>query len=457
MIDPLPMHSANPELVFPAFTDTADGAAQVLALERQLDQTQWWPAERIRQQQARQLARLVAHARAHVPFYAGRLEDADHDILDARWWRALPPLTRTEVRRNADQLASRGPAHGGVRRIFTSGSTGVPLEVRQSDAWFIMLLALKLRFYRWYGYDFRGTMVEIRALREASGVRERVHPAWEWPYGALYRTGPWIELDVFAPVDEQIAALERHAPHYLLTMANNLRALARGFRRAGTRLPTLQWIRTFGERLDPDLRAECREIFGAGVIDLYGAVECGYAAIQCPRHEHYHVQSEFNVVEILDDAGRPCRPGEIGRIVVTPLQNFAMPLLRYETGDLAEPGEPCACGRGLPVLRRIVGRENDALVLPSGERRFATFASRVLGPISAVEQFQIVQKTTDLVIVRLVLERALTDAEQQQIRSGVSRQVGPDFAVELEVVPGIPPTPGGKRREFVSEVAARAR
>ena len=103
---------------------------------------------------------------------------------------------------------------------------------------------------------------------------------------------------------------------------------------------------------------------------MYSAAEAGYLALQCPQQEHYHIQSESALVEVLDEAGNPCRPGETGTMVVTPLHNFAMPLIRYAIGDIAEVGAPCACGRGLPVLARLLGRVRQMLVLPSGARRY---------------------------------------------------------------------------------------
>src|SRR3546814_13116510 len=86
-----------------------------------------------------------------------------------------------------------------------------------------------------------------------------------------------------------------------------------------------------------------------------------YLALQCPEHEHYHVQSEAVLLEVLDEEDRPCRPGEVGRVVVTPLTNFAMPMIRYAVGGLAAVGAPCPCGRGLPVLTRILGRARDKI------------------------------------------------------------------------------------------------
>src|SRR3546814_10844500 len=114
----------------------------------------------------------------------------------------------------------------------------------------------------------------------------------------------------------------------------------------GIAFPRLREVRTLSELLPPETRRLCRDVWGLKIADLYSTQEAGYLALQCPEHEHYHVQSEAVLLEVLDEEDRPCRPGEVGRVVVTPLTNFAMPMIRYAVGDLDEVGAPCPCGRG---------------------------------------------------------------------------------------------------------------
>jgi phenylacetate-CoA ligase len=130
----------------------------------------------------------------------------------------------------------------------------------------------------------------------------------------------------------------------------------------GIRFPRLREVRTSGEPVGATTRQLCRDAWNVPVTDVYAAAEAGCIALQCPGSEHYHVQSESVLVEVLDGWNRACAPGTVGRVVVTTLQNFAMPLVRYDIGDLAEVGAPCPCGRGLPVLTRIAGRVRDTPV-----------------------------------------------------------------------------------------------
>jgi phenylacetate-CoA ligase len=326
------------------------------------------------------------------------------------------------------------------------------VTIDQTAAYWLLYRAIKLRLLRSYGYDLRAKQVEIipPPAGRPPGAVERVRG--EWPFNALFEAGPIVRADIFQDIASQIALLDVEAPHYLLTHPSNLRLLLAEYRRTGRSIPTLRLVRTRAEQLDPELRAECLDVLGVSLFDTYGATECGYVAVQCPEHDQYHVQSELNFVEVLKDDGTPCKRGEIGRIVVTPLHAFAMPLLRYALDDYAEVGDLCPCGRGLPVLRRIFGRHKELLTLPSGEKRYSTFASYVFGALPAVAQFQIVQKSLLEIEARIVPIRPLTEPERTQIAQGLRAQLGPAFTIEIKPVDHIPRLPGGKFMEFVSEL-----
>jgi phenylacetate-CoA ligase len=164
-------------------------------------------------------------------------------------------------------------------------------------------------------------------------------------------------------------------------------------------LPDLRAVLTYGEPVSADVHAACRDTWGVPVQDIYCCEEQGYIATQCPLYEHYHVLSETILVEVLNEQGRPCAPGQLGRVVLTPLHGFAMPLLRYAIGDYAEVGGPCPCGRGLPVLQRIPGRERNQVVLADGRHTWPDI-SALWAAIRDVEQIQLIQRSPHQVEVR---------------------------------------------------------
>lgn len=450
--------ATGPDFVFPATLRPLE--AQLVGLYRQLAESQWWPAAKMRQWQMTQVARLVAHARQHVPFYTetlGRLSPTAgaEGGIDEPTWSSFPILTKQEVRAEAERLKSRALPPGlSLYSEWTTGSTGVPVEMVKTSFYDLLFRAIRMRLLRWHGYDPAGKMCDIRRPYWKTGAAVYRLPHWEFPMGTLFRTGEQVTMDIFSEIEAQVRYLETEAPDYLLTYPSNLRLLLRAFRRAGKRLPTLRLVRTITERLDPDLRRECQETLGVPLVDTYGSTEGGFLAIQCPEHAHYHVQSELNLVEVLREDGAPCQPGETGRVVITPLHALGMPLLRYELGDYAEVGEPCPCGRGLPVLRQIYGRKKETLTLPSGERRYSILPSKLFDDFRAVVQYQVVQKGLTELEVRIVAERPLEKAETDQIVSGLTAQVGPGFEIRLVFVESIPRLPGGKYMDFFSEVEA---
>ena len=175
-------------------------------------------------------------------------------------------------------------------------------------------------------------------------------------------------------------------------------------------------------------------------------------AIQCPDSEGYHVQSETVILEVLDDQNRPCRPGEIGRVVVTPLFNYATPLFRYEMGDFAEVGPACACGRGLPVINRILGRRRNLLTLPDGRRYWPSAGARRLHKIAAVRQHQFRQIASDVIEVWLVTDEPITHKQESELRDVVAGSLPANLNIRIRRVSEIPRPPSGKHEEFVSFV-----
>lgn len=435
--------------------------AQLRSILFQLNHTQWWSAEALRRHQAMQAGRLLAQAVRHVPYYRARLGGLgleDGRPIDAESWRSLPILTRAGLQESGDTLAARKIAkqHLPISTVSSSGSTGRRVTVRKTGVAALMWTAITLREIAWHRRD---TSLTLAAIRNEGGARA----AWpdglrtrSWGYGARlgFPTGPGLLLPVNTPVDRQLEWLRRQDAAYLLTHPTNLEALAHLSIEQGVRLPALRQVQTLSEALPAGLRDLCREAWGVSLADLYSAAEVGYMAIQCPEHEHYHVQSETCVVEVLDDAGQPCAPGQVGRVVVTPLHNFAMPLIRYEVGDLAEVGEPCPCGRGLPVLNRVLGRQRSMLMLPDG-RRFWPYLGETLHDASIpVRQFQVVQRRPDTLHVSLVVARPVTADEEQQLRTVMLDRLGHPFRLVFDYVDHIPRGANGKFEDVRCEIAA---
>jgi phenylacetate-CoA ligase len=453
----LPFASALSDIVWPAAVSPRGMAS--LSLLFQLEQTQWWPADRLRDRQQAQLKRLLRHAAEHVPFYHGRLGTLADADGEAFWeiWRGTPFLARQDVQEAGDDLLSRAvpDGHGELSEIFTSGSTGRPIRAVRTELWQLMWSAVTVREHLWHGRDLSRKLAAIRDSTAGQALYPEGERLEHWGFSTadIFKTGPCVGLNITTPVDDQLQWLRREEPDYLLTHPTMLDRLVRRSAEIGFRPGRLQQVLTISEILPPGLRELCRQQWGVPIVDTYSTREAGYLALQCPVAEHYHLQSESVLVEILDSAGKACAPGEIGRVIVTPLHNLAMPLLRYDVGDYAEVGEACTCGRGLPVIRRILGRRQNMLRPPDGGERWPLLSSGDIGKLLAlapIRQYQFAQTHRDRIEVRLQTARSLTDDEARDVVDWAQAKFGAAFRIELAFPAGLARTASGKFEDFIS-------
>jgi phenylacetate-CoA ligase len=438
--------------MWPAVVDGA--AAKVLALAWQLEQTQWLPLAELVAHQHRQLNRLLHHAATTTAHYEDSFRAAGAaigDAFDPAAWARVPELSR-------DALVAAGPrlltrkypiAHGSVEEVATSRTSGEPVRVRRTQLVTTLWHALTLRDHAWHRRDLTAKLAAIRYLGDAAPPPDGDHGAgWGEATQALAPEAPLARLSIRSTTDEQIAWLVREQPAYLLVYPTVLDAILAKLAAIGERLPGLRQVRTISEALSADTRARCREVLGVAVVDTYSAEEVGYIALQCPEHDHYHVQAERLIVEILDGDGRACGPGEIGRVVVTDLHNFASPIIRYDLGDYAEVGAPCPCGRGLPVLTRIVGRRRGMLHYPDGRTVWPVFTVACRAA-ARYREIQLVQIAPDALRLRVVPDGELTEADRAALAAALRATFAHPFQVEIEVVAQLARSPAGKLEEFL--------
>ena len=442
--------SQLPGVLWPALPGVP--GQRMLAMQFQFSQSERWPLLKLREAQFAQLALLLRHARDTVPFYRERLSGlALEGPLNARTFATIPLLRRADIQSHFKSMVSSAcpPDHGAAKEGQTSGSTGRPISFVGTELTEAFWHAVTLRDHLWHGRVFAG---KLAAIRGPSRIQPGTAAGWGPSTGDLFLTGPAVMFSTEQSMAAQAQWLMQENPDYLISISSNARELARYCRQQGLRPPRLREVRTYGEALHSETRTLVHEAWEVPVVDMYSCREAGYLALQCPRHEHYHVQSESVLLELLNAQGEACAPGELGRVVITVLHNFAMPLIRYEIGDYAEAGEPCDCGRRLPVIRKIAGRVRNMLQLRSGGLRFPRFGEYEFASVSAVRQFQVVQKTFDDIEVALVVARALTTGEEDTLRALILKNLGHPFNLTFSYRAEIPLLPSGKYEDFRSEI-----
>ncbi|MGZ8311740.1 MAG: phenylacetate--CoA ligase family protein [Allosphingosinicella sp.] len=396
------------------------------------------------------LADVALHCAAHSPYFRRRLDSAGlapAELGSPAGLAALPPVDRRAFQSAPDLFCTAVPeSDRPVRAATTSGSTGEPVTVRRTALNRLHWLAITMRDHLWHRRDFSGRLAAIRA----NVPRLTRQPDWGPPASLLYTTGEALGLPVDTPIGQQLELLLDFRPMHLITYPGALAALAERVAATGLRLDGLKTIRTVAETLKPETRAAAEAALGAPVADAYSSQEVGYLALQCPDGPDYHVMAETVLVEVLDAGSRPCAEGEVGRVVVSDLHNRATPLIRYEIGDFAEVGGACPCGRGLPTLRRILGRERNLIRMPDGSRRWPLVGFHGFREIAPILQFQLIQREAERIEVRLVAGRAVTVAEEAGLRDRIQCALGHPFALDMIWFDArLPAGPGGKFEEFM--------
>ena len=422
-------------------------------LLRGLEATQWYTPIALAALQSRELANLTAHLEIHSPQFRARLRSAGlsrADLLVPGGLQRLPMLSRRALQSSAGLYCDNVPdGHGPTYDNRTSGSTGEPVMVRRTALTGLDWMASTMREHLWHKRDFRLRFCAIRTQFTELAILQDWGPPVNW----LFNSGPLLAIPTTVDLDRQIEHVLEFKPQYLLIYPTNLAGMVS----AGICLPSVRQILTVGETLSPQTREAAGTLSDAAVIDLYSSQELGTIAIQCPDSGLYHVMAENLIIEVLNADGSACQAGETGRVVATDLRNFATPLIRYDIGDFAQVGPPCRCGRGLPTLMRIAGRERNLVLMPDGTRRWPFLGSVKFGEASPVEQFQFIQEGRDTIELRLVTQRPLSSGEEHELAARVESALGFAFKVRFTYFEKrIPTGAGGKFEEFVCKVTSAA-
>jgi phenylacetate-CoA ligase len=427
---------------------------------RVLKDSEWLRPEELAQFQAWRLERLVRHACARTQFYRDRLAVLFDTVgnLDLSRWSEVPILVRTDVAAHSHEMrvADLSNEFGAVIEIQTSGTLGTPLKVAVNEMVPLSTNASLARLARWFGLDVSRSLATIKTFPGDDSAR---YPAGKnskgWVRG---QAGGHFLLDVATSIREQLEWLSRvHAP-YLLTYPSNVYALAEAVSPREGRALEIEAVFGFAETVPDGARELVGERFGARLIPFYSTREIGVIAIQCPETPHYHVAAENVVMELLDDEGNDVPVGERGRVVITGLQNYAMPFIRYAIGDVAiASNKICPCGRSLPVIERIEGRVRNAFTFRDGTRVWPRgWLAREMQAFVPFRQYQMVQTDFEAIEFRYVPDGSGREPDLSGLMSLAKQKMHPSVNISLAPMAELPRGPSGKFEDYISLVTGRS-
>ena len=422
-------------------------------VRRAMEASQWWSAAQLEAYQLDRLRAFLADVGTHVPFYRQVFSEAGFDpakmsrVADLQ---RLPFLTKPVIRANTDAL--RADDARGLARFNTGGSSGEPLIFFIGDERVTHDVAAKWRATRWWDVDIGDREIVVWGSPIELGAQDRVRQFRD----ALMRTElmPAFEMSE-TKLDGFVARIRARRPAMLFGYPSAISHIARHAEKRGIRLDDLgvRVVFVTSERLYDDQRESIERLFGCPVANGYGGRDAGFIAHQCPSGS-MHITTEDIVVEIVDASGQVLPPGQSGEIVVTHLATRDFPFIRYRTGDIGVLDDtPCACGRGLPVLKEIQGRSTDFVIALDGTVMHGLSLIYVLRDIPAVRAFKIIQETLTLTRVQVEPSEGFSDRDVVAIQSGLQARLGASVLIQVEKVAQVAAERSGKFRYVISKVA----
>lgn len=425
------------------------GGREIHRISKQLDQSQWFSRAKLEQMQFERIKRLLEYAYEYVPFYRQRYQKEGirpEDIRNFEDFELIPFLTREDVVRNKDLLVSIRP----MGRSFedkTGGSTGQPMRflMDESAAWWSA--AVETRYRGWYG---------IRPGDKRAWVWGALKdfPSWHWKDRLKARVNRYRYLNAHTMVRDKMKAfaemLQQWKPAMFRAFPSALELFALYLREHGITAIRPRLVETSGEKLFPAQRELFEEVFQSPVADHYSSWEIYDIAYQCPEGSR-HVSEDRYLEVVLEN--HSAKPGESGEVVITSLNQFTMPFIRYKNGDLGVyETKPCTCGRGIGVLREVVGRTEDLITRPDGQLIHGGIFSRVLKNLLEVQQFQVYQESKSKIELRLICKKEVGKDWIENVRKEMQSFFGKDMDIDIRIVTKIHLTPSGKLRTVISGV-----
>jgi len=421
---------------------------------RTLLRTQYFPPEVIRNRQWKAVTEIVRHAYETTPFYRDRLDEANirpNTLRSSVDFSQIPLLTKDDLRSSGTEMLSSEFQPEELTRKTTSGSTGISVEVHVDEAAQQWKRGCVLRSDQWSGWKLGERIAAVWGNPDylKHGWRGRLR-------NALLERRRF--LDTLKMDKESMAqfatALERHAPSMLYGHAHSLYLFAEFVKSHGKTSIRPRGIISTAMVLHERERQTIEEVFQCPVTNRYGCEEVSLIACECEQHNGLHVNADGIYVEILRPDGTLADAGEPGRVVVTDLVNRAMPIIRYQVGDMAAMTDRrCPCGRGLPLIEKLHGRVADYVVTPRGDFISGiSLTENFAGMIPGLAQLQIVQEEVDRFLFRIVKGAEFGPVSIDRIRELVDERFGAEVAFECEFVDRIMPEPSGKYRFCISKV-----
>ncbi|OPL13838.1 MAG: hypothetical protein AVO38_12770 [delta proteobacterium ML8_D] len=412
---------------------------------------QFKPVGEIRKSRDKKLRKIVNYSYRYIPYYRKHFDELGvrpENIKRVEDLPLLPVLSKRDVLNNEQAMIN--PSLG--KKLYTrktGGSTGMTLHFKKEAKALALNDAIMYRCYAWYGIDIGDRQARFWGVPVTWKLR------WKEQLKDFILNR--IRISAFdisrSSCVEQYKRIKKFRPAYFYGYTTAIYGFCLFMKESGIDLNGLKLkaVICTAEKMYPHHRELFNEMFECPVVDEYGSAEHGIMAFQC-KEGNMHMMADHLCIEFLDENDKPVKPGEKGRIVITDLDSYAMPLIRYDIGDIGKPTDKrCACGINLPLMEVVEGRKEDFIRRADGKLVHAAYLCYTLKD-DTVHEFKMYQKAIDILHVLIVKSPLFTSESERILEKKLRTALGEDIKITFEYLERIPREKSGKLRYFVSEL-----
>lgn len=413
-----------------------------------LNQSQYWDQEKIYNYQLHKLRKLVEYASINVPYYSDLFDNigfSSSDIKTLDDINKIPILTKEIVRREGNRLVSTEPKKFKIKYGKTGGTTGVPVQVLKDQHNRSFTWASYYRWYNWMGINYwdntatlwgaKTVLSKSKILKIKKIVEELISNSYVINAFEMTEKG----------MEELAIKMKRHNTILIKGYVSSLLQFADYVSDNNISFPNLKAVSSTTETLLPHNREYLMCVFKVPIYDQYGCGEVSAISYECSHHKGLHVNLEHVICETLDKNNRPLI-NKSGRVVVTDLDNYIMPFIRFDSGDNATLNEfTCDCGVKQPIMESIEGRSSSTVTLKSGVQVHGVFFTDIFYELGIdtkrFQRFQLVQYKDHSVELKIESISKLNTFELTKLKNALGRFLD---KVEIMSVKKIETEPNGK-------------
>lgn len=407
----------------------------------------------LQQLQKQKFNTLIEFSKENVPYYRTKLSSLM--ISDISDLNKIPLLSKKDIQEHFDDLRAENLIKRRFRIDSTSGSSGETTKFYTDKRLNHIRYACAHRGDSWTGWRLGEPLVYLwgasKDTNKAKSFLSRIKNSCLLFNSTVLSSYKMTDKDMA----EYVHTINKRKPALVVGYPSALDLFANYIKVNNCCIHKPKGIITGGETLYITQREKIEEAFQTKVLNRYGCREVGHIANECEEQNGLHISSDHVIVEIINEKGEQCKPGELGEVVVTDLDNYVFPLIRYRIGDLGVLSERiCKCGRPFPMLESVEGRTFDLLIGTNGNRVLATFFTLYFRHnVKGILKFQIIQEHLTEVKLKVIVNEQYTDNEGEKIILAIRSKLGDETNVKIEVVDSIEPTGSGKHRWVISNVS----